>query len=86
MFSLLVSVKILVTSLISLFKHKLFRKMIISIYLFLISAFWEHLKQVSVKYKYLYILDQIVTGLLVYHACYTAEVRRCELLNMHLKE
>ena len=71
--------KILVTSLISLFKYKVFRKMIVSIYLFLFSGLWEHLKQVSVKYKYLHILD------LVYHACYAAEARRCELLKMHLK-
>ena len=28
--------------------------------IFLYSALWERLKQVSVKYKYLYILDQIV--------------------------
>ena len=87
MFSLLVIVsKILVTSLISLFKYKLFRKMIVSIDL-LFSALWEHLFKTSFSEIQIltHTLSDILTGLLVYHACYTAEARRCELLNMHFK-
>ena len=74
MFSLLVSVKNLsyFPCIFIQVLYKLFRKMIVSIYLFLLvgiylfllvsiylflfSVLWEH----SVKYKYLYILDQIV--------------------------